>query len=137
MTTQNNDTLVKLSDTGKTVDGPANDIRGRKVKDKDGKNLGKVHDLLVDDREGNIRFLLVEHGGLLGIGETTSFIPVDAITAITEDEVSISHTREHVAAAPAYDPDLINDHGYHEGVYTHYGYEPYWGAGYVFPKFGI
>jgi sporulation protein YlmC with PRC-barrel domain len=133
MTTQNNATLSKLSDTGKTVDGAANDIRGRKVKDKDGKDLGKVHDLLVDDDEGKVRFLLFEHGGFLGMGETKSFIPVDAITGITEDEVSINHTRDHVAAAPGYDPTLINDRTYHEGIYSYYGYGPYWGVGYAYP----
>jgi sporulation protein YlmC with PRC-barrel domain len=133
MTTQNNATLSKLSDTGKTVDDAANDIRGRKVKDKDGKDLGKVHDLLIDDDEGKVRFLLIEHGGFLGIGETKSFIPVDAITRITEDEVFINHTRDHVAGAPSYDPALINDRVYHEGIYNYYGYAPYWGAGYGYP----
>jgi len=135
MTTQNNATLSKLSDTGKTVGDAANDIRGRKVKDKDGKDLGTVHDLLIDDSEDKVRFLLIEHGGFLGFGETKSFIPVDAITRITADEVFINHTREHVAGAPGYDPALINDRVYHEGIYNHYGYPPYWGDGYAYPGF--
>lgn len=133
MTTQNNATLSKLSDTGETVDGAANDIRGRKVKDKDGKDLGTVDDLLIDDNERKVRFLLIEHGGFLGIGETKSFIPVDAISRIGEAEVVINHTRDHVAGAPGYDPALISDRVYHEGIYNYYGYGPYWGAGYVYP----
>lgn len=135
MTTQNNATLSKLSDTDKTVDGAANDIRGRKVKDKDGEDLGTVLDLLIDDTDGKVRFLLVEHGGFLGLGETKSFIPVDAISRITEDEVFINHTRDHVAGAPGYDPALVNDHDYHMGLYDYYGYGPYWGAGYIYPGF--
>lgn len=134
MTTQNNATLSKLSDIGKTVDGAANDIRGRKVKDKDGKDLGKVHDLLIDDNGGKVRFLLIEHGGFLGIGDTKSFIPVDAITRITDDEVFINHTREHVAEAPGYDPALINERHYHQDIYNYYGYGPYWGADYAYPS---
>jgi len=51
MTTQDNVTLSKLSDTGQTVSNAADDIRGRKVKDKDGNDLGKVDDLLIDDQE--------------------------------------------------------------------------------------
>ncbi len=85
MTTQDNVTLSKLSDTGQTVSNAADDIRGRKVKDKDGNDLGKVDDLLIDDQERKVRFLRVEHGGFLGVGETKSFIPVDAITKITDD----------------------------------------------------
>lgn len=55
--------LHTLGDRGETVDGSADDVRGREVKDKDGHGIGKVTDLLVDDREDKIRFLLVEHGG--------------------------------------------------------------------------
>lgn len=133
MTAQNNASLSKLTDTGKTVVGAANDVRGRKVTDKDGKDLGHVHDLLIDDNDGKVRFLLVDHGGFLGIGRTKSFIPIEAITKITEDEVFINHTRDHVAGGPGYDPDLVNDRVYHEGIYSYYGYGPSWGAGYAYP----
>jgi len=135
MTTQDNATLSKLSDTGQTVKDAADDIRGRKVKDKDGKDIGTVHDLLIDDRERKVRFLLVEHGGFLGLGRTKSFIPVDAITRITADDVLINHTRDHVAAAPGYAPDLVADRAYHGSIYSHYGYMPYWTAGYGYPPF--
>src|SRR5450759_5707682 len=90
-------TLSKLSASGQTIANADHDIRGRKVKDKDGKDVGKVDDLLIDDQERKVRFLRVEHGGFVGLGETKSFIPVDAITRITADEVFIDHSREHVA----------------------------------------
>lgn len=133
MTSQTNPTLRKLSDSGQAVSPPADDIRGRKVRDKEGKDLGKVHDLLIDDREHKVRFLLVEHGGFLGVGDMKSFIPVDAITKITAHDVFIDHSREHVALAPAYDPELVDDREYHSALYGHYGYVPYWGAGYSYP----
>lgn len=135
MTTQSNATITKLSDSGQTVTPSSDDIRGRTVKDKGGEKLGKVEELLIDDREHKVRFLLVEHGGFIGFGETKSFIPVDAITKITADEVLINHTREHVAAAPPYAPDLVDDPSYHDTVYGHYGYEPYWGPGYSYPGY--
>ncbi len=133
MTTNSNATISKLSDSGQTVTPSADDIRGRTVKDNDGEELGKVRDLLIDDEEHRVRFLLVEHGGFLGLGETKSFIPVDDITKVTDKVVSINHTREHVAAAPPYDPDLVDDRSYHDRIYGHYGYIPYWGAGYSYP----
>jgi sporulation protein YlmC with PRC-barrel domain len=133
MPSQSNATLSKLSDSGRTVSPSADDIRGRTVKDKDGKDLGKVHDLLIDDQQNKVRFLLVEHGGFLGLGETKSFIPVDAITKITADDVFINHTREHVATAPRYDPDLASDRSYPASIYDHYGYTPYWVPGYAYP----
>lgn len=122
-----------LGDRGLTVDGSANDIRGRRVKDKHGEGIGKVADLLVDDQENKVRFLLVEHGGFLGLGATTSLLPVDAITKITDDEVLVDQSREHVAAAPAYSPDLVDDRRHHASIYSHYGYAPFWGEGYMYP----
>ncbi len=132
MTTNPNATISKLSDSGRSIT-PADDIRGRTVQDKDGAELGKVHDLLIDAQEHRVRFLLVEHGGFLGLGATDSFIPVDDITTITDTVVNINHTREHVASAPAYDPDLIDDREYHDSIYGHYGSIPYWAAGYNYP----
>jgi len=128
-------TLSKLSDTGQTIASPGEDVRGRTVTDTAGQAVGKVHDLLVDNQEHKVRFLLVEHGGFLGLGQTKSFIPIDAITKITADEVFINHTREHVAGAPPYDPDLVDELTYPANIYGYYGYEPYWGAGYLYPPY--
>ncbi len=136
MTKDDNATLYMLGDRGQTVDGSANDVRGRQVKDKTGDSIGKVADLLVDDREKKVRFLLVEHGGFLGFGETKSLIPVDAVTKVTEADVFVDQSRERVAAAPGYAPDLIDDRPYHASIYTHYGIAPYWGTDYYYPPWG-
>lgn len=133
MESDNGDMLVKLSDTGENIELGEKDIRGFSVKDKDGVDIGKVQDLLVNPHENKVRFLVVESGGFLGMGETTSFIPIDAISAIGKERVHIDQTRETVTAAPQYDPKLVNDRHYHEGIYRHFGYTPYWGAGYVYP----
>ncbi len=121
MTNHDTATLSKLSDTNMTVKTTDEDIRGRNVKDKDGDDVGKVDDLLIDDRDQKVRFMQVESGGFLGLGETKSFIPVDAITRITEDDVFINQSRAHVAGAPRYDPGLA-EQDYYRNVYGYYGY---------------
>jgi sporulation protein YlmC with PRC-barrel domain len=128
-------TLTKLSDTDQTVASQEEDVRGRTVVAADGEELGRIDDLLVDDTERKVRFLLVEHGGFLGIGQKKTFVPVDAVTRITDDQVFIDRSQKHVSDAPAYDPDLVVDQEYTEGVYTHYGYVPFWGAGYTYPPY--
>lgn len=136
MATLDTATLSILDDTGQTISGSDADIRGRKIKDKNGEDIGKVDELLIDDQEQKVRFLVVTDGGFLGIGKTKSFIPVDAITKITADEVNIDHSRSHVAGAPRYDPDLVADvHTYYGSLYDHYGYAPYWQAGYMYPRY--
>jgi sporulation protein YlmC with PRC-barrel domain len=127
--------LRLLSDTGQTVSSDADDIRGRIVKDVGGAEIGKIEDLLVDQAEGRVRMLLVEHGGFLGIGRAKSFVPVDDVVRITERTVHINHSQNHVDSGPGYDPDLMNDTKYLGSVYGHYGMAPYWGAGYEYPGY--
>ena len=132
--TQPPETLVRLSDSKLTVANRAEDIRGREVLDKNGGNLGKVDDLMIDDVEHKVRFPQVESGGFLGLGETRILIPVDAITKI-DDKVHINHTREHVARAPRYNPELVKDEAYLGSIYGHYGYPVFWEPGYAYPMY--
>jgi CBS domain-containing protein/sporulation protein YlmC with PRC-barrel domain len=127
-------TLVSLSDTNLALADRAEDIRGRNALDMAGEELGQVDDLLIDEREGKVRFLQVASGGLLGLGTTKFLIPVDTIVRITEDAVHINQTRERVAGAPRYDPTLV-DERYMSAVYSHYGHPPYWEPYYHYPPY--
>ena len=135
MTNAEVDTLVRLGDTDQTIADRESDIRGRRVVDKNNKPLGKIDALLIDEKEQKIRFLEVASGGFLGLGEAKSLIPVDAITKITDDEVHINQTAEHVAGAPAYDPALANQTHFYDNTYGYYGMMPFWGMNYVYPGF--
>lgn len=117
-------TMIRLGDTDRTIPDPHDDVRGRKVVDRNGEKLGKVADLLVDDDALSALFLVVEHGGILGIGATQSFIPVEAVTNVTEDEVSVDTDLRTVAAAPVYDPEIAVAPKYYEDVYGYYGVSP-------------
>lgn len=128
-------TLVRLADTGETIADKDADIRGHKVLDKHGDQLGKIDALLVDDKEFKVRFIEVASGGLLGLGQQKSLIPVDAITEITQHEVHIDQTKGRVADAPAYDPMLVRNLNVYPDTYNYYGYLPYWGAEYIYPTF--
>ncbi|MET3808624.1 sporulation protein YlmC with PRC-barrel domain [Nakamurella sp. UYEF19] len=133
--TENTSALITLGTQGQTVADPAQDVRGRKVHDSNGKDIGKITDLLIDTEDHKVRFLEVEHGGFLGLGAKTSFIPVDAISTVGDHVVFIHQSGEHVAAAPPYDPDLQDKTGYYDDLSGYYGYQPYWGVGYVYPGY--
>lgn len=133
-------TLHKLSDEKLTVKDPEDDVRGRKVLDKAGNDVGSVHDLMIDEIDFKVRFLQVSSGGFLGMGGTMFLIPVDAVTSITPDAVHVDQTREHLAGVPRYDPALATgtadfDPGYYDGLYDYFGYAPYWDPGYRYPAF--
>lgn len=129
--------MIKLSDSDRTILDEEADIRGRQVVDADGNELGKVADLLIDDEGRAVRFLVVAHGGILGIGATQSFIPVEAIAHIDADRVTVNTDLKTVAAAPQYDPEIGDDAGYYSDVYGYYGVAPFWTSGLVAPDFVI
>ncbi|XXZ52297.1 PRC-barrel domain-containing protein [Streptomyces cavourensis] len=60
--------LTKLSDSPHVIASPDEDVLGRKVTDRSGTEIGKVGDLVIDENEQRVRFLILEHGGFLGIG---------------------------------------------------------------------
>jgi len=135
MNTPNEGMLVKLSEIDETVADRSDDIRGRKVIDAAGEHLGKVKDLLIDEEENRVRFIEVASGGFLGIGQDTVLIPVDAITAIDDDDVRIDQSRQRVASAPTYDPDLVRERETYSQYLTYYGYPMWWGTGYNYPDY--
>jgi uncharacterized protein YrrD len=101
-----------LGDSDLTIADPDEDIRGRIVKDQDGNTIGKIDDLLIDKDVQKVRFIRVESGGFLGIGETAVFVPIDAITMITDVEVWINQSGGHVSREPQYDPRLSTEQKY-------------------------
>ena len=134
LTTEKPGTLHRLNDTTLTVADPTEDVRGRKVLDAAGEEIGEVDDLLIDDRENKVRFLQVASGGFLGIGATKFLIPVDAVTRLDHDHVHVNQTREKVAGAPRYDPEMVEEPDW-GAYYGYYGYGPYWGRGYAYPPY--
>ena len=129
-------TFVRLDETHFDLADPEIDVRGRRVLDRDGEEIGEVKGLLIDDDERKVRFLDVESGGFLGIGAETRLVPVDVVMNVSDDEVHVDESRERVHAAPAYDPDLVEQpEDYWGSYYGHYGRTPYWTPGYAYPPY--
>lgn len=132
--------LIRLSDTDEIIASGDDDILGRTMLDKDGEKLGTVEDLLIDPDDRRVRFLVVASGGFLGLGENKAFIPVDVISRVTDDEVHVDQSRERVAGAPVYDPEIVDapeHHEYYSSVYGYYGFAPYWMPGYTYPDYRV
>jgi sporulation protein YlmC with PRC-barrel domain len=134
MAASNTATLHSLRDTDLALANTAADVRGRKVLDSNGEDLGTVDDLLVDDDENRVRFLRIEFGGFLGLGATQFLVPVDAVTRVDDKYVHIDRSRDKIADAPRYDPEVV-DQDYFNRVYGYYGHQPYWTAGYIYPTY--
>ncbi len=116
--------LARLSDSHFRLEDPGEDIRGRDAYDRDGDQIGSVADLYVDREERKVRFMMVDSGGFLGtsIGQTHHMIPVEALTGVEKDRVTIEQGKEKVAGAPPFDADVVPESGYQRDVYDYYGY---------------
>lgn len=119
--------LIELRDSGETIRHHAEDIRGRKAVDQDGEVLGKIAALLVTSENHTVRMMRIEHGGILGFGSTSSFVPVEAISKIEDDVVTIDQSGTAIKNAPAYDPELVESDNYIGSIYAYYGYPGLWG----------
>ena len=59
---------------------PSSTIVGTVVKDRQGGEVGKIQELMVDPQSGRIQRVVVSFGGTLGINENRVAIPWDALT---------------------------------------------------------
>ena len=64
-----NTELAKLSETDLILADSTEDIRGRKVVDSNGEDMGHVGALFIDRDERKVRLLEIRAGGFLGIGD--------------------------------------------------------------------
>ncbi len=121
--------LMKLSDSDFRLEDPEQDIRGLDVYDRDGNEIGSVEDLYVDMEERKVRFLDLGAGGFLGIGEKRFMIPVEAVTGVGDDRLTIEQGTEQVAGSPPFDTDVVPPTtAYQRELYDYYGYMPTWGS---------
>jgi sporulation protein YlmC with PRC-barrel domain len=70
-------------------------IKGSTVKASDGKNTGKVDDLVVGMDTGRIQFTIVSYGGIAGLGSRLAAVPESSVTLEPARRVA------RVDAAPA------------------------------------
>lgn len=89
------------------------DVQGRHLMGRDGVKLGTVREMFVDLASGQVEFLVVEAGGLLG--GSGKFHPVPW-SAVRFDSVAgafqAQRTKDEFKASPSYDRDQLADATY-------------------------
>ena len=94
--------LVRLGDSGFVPVNMEDDLCGKDVHDPHGQRMGRVEELYVDrQKRGEVRYLEVGSGGFLGIGEGHFLVPVEAVTRVSEDRVTVEPDRTEKVDGPA------------------------------------
>src|ERR671914_2796295 len=85
--------LVRLGDSDFVPANPEQDVRGKDVYDPEGQRIGAVKDLYIDPQEREMRFLQVNAGGFLGMGEKPLLVPVEAVVKVAQNRLTIEPGR--------------------------------------------
>jgi len=93
------------------------EILGISVQNRQGDNLGKIEDLVLDSKNGKIQFCVVSFGGMLGIGSKLTAVPYhDLSMESASDRKSrvayLEISKDDLAKAPCFTgsswPDMTN-----------------------------
>ncbi len=116
----------------------ASTLKGDRVVNRAGEDLGQVEDFMIDLKNGRIAYAVLSFGGFLGMGNRLFAIPWQALKLELYEHAFILDIDREV---------LENAEGFEKGkwpltceelsrVYIYYGYQPYWKKG-VLEQTGI
>ncbi len=92
-------------------------LRGRDMLDRDGKPIGEISEVFVDDRTGEPTWVSVKTGWF---GLSESFVPLNKVQW-SDDRVQAAYDAATVKDAPRYPADQPLTPRDEDTLYTHYG----------------
>ena len=106
------------------------EVVGRKVINRQGENLGKVEEVMLDAIPGRVAYAVLSFGGFLGVGDKLFAVPWQALDWNPEyDAFVIDADKRFLENAPGFDknnwPDM-SDTTLRTKIYSYYKAEPYW-----------
>jgi sporulation protein YlmC with PRC-barrel domain len=109
----------------------ASKIIGEAVVNRQDENLGKIHELVVDAKEGHMAYAVLSFGGFMGMGNKLFAMPWKAFEFSADgDKLILNVDKKKLEAAPGFDKDStwpdFADRTWGGGIYKYYGYDPYW-----------
>lgn len=107
----------------------ASTLIGDKVINRQGEDLGKIEELMIDMNSGKIRYGVLSFGGFLGIGEKLFAVPFQLLELDTQRECFVFDAdKEKLEKAPGFDKKNwpTGHREYEEEVNRYYGVTPYW-----------
>lgn len=98
---------------------------GKKLFNDSGSDLGKVVDVFIDKDTNKIAYLIIQSGGVLGVGSTERAIPFQAVTQDMKGGLSINMSDASFEKAPEIVKNL-DDRTWGQKIHEFFGVSPYW-----------
>lgn len=114
------------------------ELIGKRVMNAAGEDLGKVGDIVVDVTAGKLLYAVLSFGGVLGIGDKRTAIPMSRLGYDSVRDVFLLNVeKEMLEQAPSFDesswPNLA-DQEWGRKVHSHYGTTPDWDEAAIPPR---
>lgn len=108
------------------IEGLASRLGGVEVVDVIGERIGEVDDVLVDAVDDElIRYLVIGHGGVLGIARRRFAVPAEVFN-LKQSPARLRRDRHSLSDAPGYDNSVPFSRKDEEAVHRFFGTRPYW-----------
>jgi hypothetical protein len=106
----------------------ADSVKNDKIVNRNGDKVGKIEELMIDLQNGKLAYVVLSHGGFLGISHKLFAILWQALTLrVHEHAFLLDIPKETLDKAEGLDKDkwpLTRNEL--SRTYTYYGYQPYW-----------
>lgn len=113
-------------------------LSGAEVQNQQGENIGEIDRVLFDVKTGQIGFVTLTSGGVLGVGEDKYIVPFNALqkdmsqgTEAQSGERQLRFTlnkqKDQLKEVPQGDiEESLTQEELSRGIFEHYGVSPYW-----------
>jgi sporulation protein YlmC with PRC-barrel domain len=107
-------------------------LKGARVRNFAGEDLGKVDDLILDLHSGRTTYVVISLGGFLGIGDRLYAVPWELFSVRRgEPQLFVDLDKAVLADAPSFDrarwPDM-SEETWIQDIQLHYAQKPYWNS---------
>ena len=120
--------VVRTSEAAPDLPAPlhkARDMLGQTVEDRDGKNVGRLKEVVLEAGTGTVAFAVLAAGGVAGLGEQLFMVPWDVLQQpIRPKTMRLRLTADQLTGAPTFEeakwPDMEDRH-WTDAVHVYYG----------------
>lgn len=103
----------------------ASSLSGDEVCNKQGENVGKIKDIMLDMRTGRVGYAVLSFGAFLGMGEKLFAVPWNALKLDAENKRFVLDVeQDRLKKAPGFDKDKwpnMADQVWVDSIHTYYG----------------
>jgi len=101
----------------------ADELRGMDVYSQQGEEIGEIEEVATNDQNGEIKFVVLSRGGILGIGDEDIALPLAALT-FQDDRATLTVDTSKLENAPQ--QANASDDQFQRDLQSHYGVSPAW-----------